>query len=76
MYTQINPCWYFYISGWKDDIIEGRNIIEIDLTMMNTNINSNDAKNIISLVRKFDTLPRFSFESATCPYKTFIHLSI
>ena len=35
-----------------------------------------DAKNIISLVQKFDTLPRFSFESATCPYKHFIRLSI
>ena len=35
-----------------------------------------DAKNTISLVRKFDTLPRFSFESATCPYKPFIRLSI
>ena len=33
-------------------------------------------KNIISFVRKFDILPRFSFESATCPYKPFIHLSI
>ena len=28
-----------------------------------------DAKNIISLVRKFDALTRFSFECATCPYK-------
>ena len=35
-----------------------------------------DAKNIISLARNFDTLPRFSFESATCPYKPFIRLSI
>ena len=35
-----------------------------------------DAKNIISLVRKFDTLTRFSFESATCPYKSFIRLAI
>ena len=35
-----------------------------------------DAKNIISLKRKFDTLPRFSFEGATCPYKPCIRLSI
>ena len=34
------------------------------------------AKNIISVVRKFDTLPRFSFASATCPYKPFIRLSM
>ena len=32
-----------------------------------------DAKNIISFVRKFDTLPHFSFKSATCPYKPFNH---
>ena len=35
-----------------------------------------DDKKIISLVRKFDTLPRFSFESATYPYKPLIRLSI
>ena len=35
-----------------------------------------DAKNIISWVRKFDTLSCFSFERATCPYKPFIRLSI
>ena len=34
------------------------------------------AKSIISLVQKCDTLPRFSFESATWPYKPFIRLSI
>ena len=35
-----------------------------------------DAKNAISFVREFHTLPPFSFESATYPYKPFIRLSI
>ena len=34
-----------------------------------------DAKNAISFVREFHTLPPF-FESATYPYKPFIRLSI
>ena len=35
-----------------------------------------DAQNIISLVQTFDTLPRFPFEGATCPYNPCIRLSI
>ena len=35
-----------------------------------------DAKNLISLVQKLDTLPISSFKGATCSYTPVIHLSI